>query len=400
MAASPQAVEIANDQPALTQPAVPLLVDTPVVPSSIRIPALDGLRGVAILLVLLYHAVFQFQAGSPFLASLLVAGRLTWSGVDLFFVLSGFLIGGILLDVRESPRYFSTFYIRRAYRILPLYGVVLALFSLRFVHQAAGPLGNFSPSAVPWIAYVTFTQNIWMGVLGTFGAGAMAATWSLAVEEQFYLTIPIVIKKIARSYLVLVLVLVVILAPLLRTALYLFFKQGSFAAYVLMPCRADSLCMGVLCALTVRTPRCWESLLAHRPRLYWATGLLFLGLLALTHRGYELSSWMVTIGYSWVELFYSACLLIALTAKGGLAERVLCNRFFMQLGMLAYCIYLLHLPLIEASRRLLGLHWNYDSTMTQFLGGLMGVVLTIVIARFSWTLFEKPLLRRGHAYKY
>ncbi|MGA7905778.1 MAG: acyltransferase, partial [Candidatus Sulfotelmatobacter sp.] len=105
----------------------------PAIGSSTRIPALDGLRGVAILLVLLCHAVFELHPRSTFLSRLLIAGRLTWSGVDLFFVLSGFLIGGILLDARRSPRYFSTFYARRAYRILPLYMVILALFSLRYV---------------------------------------------------------------------------------------------------------------------------------------------------------------------------------------------------------------------------------------------------------------------------
>ena len=92
---------------------------------SVRIPALDGLRGIAILLVLLRHAIFGvtsvqgLEAHSRLVSALLTAGQLSWSGVDLFFVLSGFLIGGILLDARPSLRYFQTFYIRRAYRILP-----------------------------------------------------------------------------------------------------------------------------------------------------------------------------------------------------------------------------------------------------------------------------------------
>lgn len=92
-----------------------------------RIPELDGLRGLAILLVLFYHYI----ESSPVLPGFLsVAGRLTWSGVDLFFVLSGFLIGGILLNARESPNYFKAFYVRRAYRILPIYAATLAAFWL------------------------------------------------------------------------------------------------------------------------------------------------------------------------------------------------------------------------------------------------------------------------------
>src|SRR6266699_1359888 len=92
----------------------------PIINSSARSPELDGLRGLAILLVLFYHAVFELQPSSTLLSHAIVVGRLAWSGVDLFFVLSCFLIGGILLDVRTSPRYFKTFYFRRAYRILPL----------------------------------------------------------------------------------------------------------------------------------------------------------------------------------------------------------------------------------------------------------------------------------------
>jgi peptidoglycan/LPS O-acetylase OafA/YrhL len=102
--------------------AADLSTQVPAMPDwSVRVPALDGLRGVAILLVLLRHSFFGLESQSSLLSAFLAAGRLTWSGVDLFFVLSGFLIGGILLDARKSPRYFSTFYIRRAYRILPLY---------------------------------------------------------------------------------------------------------------------------------------------------------------------------------------------------------------------------------------------------------------------------------------
>src|SRR5438128_1844725 len=93
-----------------------------------RIPALDGIRGLAICLVLWWHfavspvrANLQNLQNHPGLLRIAELGRFTWSGVDLFFVLSGFLIGGILLDASRSPSFFSTFYIRRAYRIIPLY---------------------------------------------------------------------------------------------------------------------------------------------------------------------------------------------------------------------------------------------------------------------------------------
>jgi peptidoglycan/LPS O-acetylase OafA/YrhL len=125
-----------------------------------RVPALDGLRGIAILLVLLWHGVFQIQPQSTSTARLLSLGSLSWSGVDLFFVLSGFLIGGILLDEKDSPRYFKTFYVRRAYRILPLYGLLLSAQFLTRSSFLPRWIAQFSSDPVPLWSYLSFTQNM------------------------------------------------------------------------------------------------------------------------------------------------------------------------------------------------------------------------------------------------
>jgi peptidoglycan/LPS O-acetylase OafA/YrhL len=365
-----------------------------------RIKELDGLRGIAILMVLAFHGVFQLQPSSKILSELLILGRLSWSGVDLFFVLSGFLIGGILLDVRDSPNYFKTFYLRRAYRILPLYTVVLVLFSLRFVHRAAGPLGSFSDSQIPWFSYLTFTQNLWMAGLGTFGAGTMAVTWSLAVEEQFYLSAPLVLRMITRERLLVVLLTIIGGAPLLRTILYLGFRQWRFADYVLMPCRADALSLGVLVALLVRTPRWWKLVLENTQMLRTATWVLLAGLGVLTISGSASSGSMATIGYSWLACLYACILLIAVAGASRRLRYVLLNPVLMRLGTLAYATYLFHLPFMEATRRVLGLRFAYASEANQFWGGWLGIGLALIFAMLSWKYIEQPLLRRGHAYQY
>src|ERR1043166_7724662 len=137
----------------------------PIVRSSKRNLPLDGLRGLAILLVLLRHLVPE-QTTHPYFVPIITAARLTWSGVDLFFVLSGFLIGGILLDAKNSPDYLRTFYIRRAYRILPIYCVVVCIFFIWIIWVLSdGP----TSVAIPWFAYATLTQNFWMALLGDFG---------------------------------------------------------------------------------------------------------------------------------------------------------------------------------------------------------------------------------------
>ena len=190
------------------------------------------------------------------------------------------MIGGILLDARESPRYFQTFYIRRAFRILPIYIVILTVFYFHHLpfQLLPGKWSMASPVSIPWIAYLTLMQNFWMVKLGWYGPAAMAITWSLAVEEQFYLTIPVLIRKLGRAPLIVALLCIVACAPTLRLILRYFLAHGDFACYVLMPCRADALCLGVLCALLVRDPAGWRFLVGKRSLLYCATGTLFVGI--------------------------------------------------------------------------------------------------------------------------
>jgi peptidoglycan/LPS O-acetylase OafA/YrhL len=363
-----------------------------------RIPALDGLRGIAILLVLLWHAGFNGSFPGIW-SSVFALGRLTWSGVDLFFVLSGFLIGGILLDARDSTRYFRTFYLRRAFRILPLYGVITGLYVFRRL---------LSPSAsviIPLISYPTFTQNFWMAYFATWGGTVMTVTWSLAVEEQFYLTIPLLVRKLTKAGLVWVLAFVVVGAPILRTLILLNFEHGRFADYVLMPCRADALCLGVFAALLVRHPEAWGFVLAKRNWLRGiAAGLLVsLGWLALEKYGWSATP-MVTFGYSLLALFYTCCLLMALI-ETGTVNRILCNRWLMGLGGIAYCVYLVHVPFFQAGDTLAAHLPVFSRLPIPYIVRALAcrslaVILILAVAKLSWRFLERPLLLRGHAYKY
>jgi peptidoglycan/LPS O-acetylase OafA/YrhL len=369
--------------------------------SKIRVPALDGLRGIAILLVLLYHTVFATYTTSPTARFIYMLGHLSWSGVDLFFVLSGFLIGGILLDTRGSPRYFKTFYIRRAYRILPIYAVIVVAYVawLIFTRMQHGEWGDPAVSHVPLWAYLTFTQNLWTAA-GWTELMVCGVTWSLAVEEQFYLTLPALVRKISRSALIWLLISAVIAAPLLRIAILMLFTKGNTAAYVLMPCRADALCLGILVALLVRTPRLWNMVIVRPALVCWIAGITLLGPIWLTYRGFGmLDGRMAEVGYSFLALFYTSCLLLALTAKG-IVRRVLHNRALRELGTLSYCVYLIHMSLVEGVRRVLALLFGDSTRPTHFLSLIIGIPLVIAVAKLSWHFLEHPMLRRGHVYKY
>lgn len=375
-----------------------------------RIPALDGVRGIAILLVLLRHAIFGVNAVIPgpslsgLPAWLLAAGQLTWSGVDLFFVLSGFLIGGILLDARQSPRYFRTFYFRRAYRILPLYFVVLAI--LLFQHlPGIGVLarpGRFQPLEIPWWAYATFTQNFWMAVLSTFGLNSAGLTWSLAIEEQFYITIPWIIRKVRLRHLGALLVAVIVSAPLFRIILgSLFGPRAGIACYVLTPARADGLSLGVLCALLLRNDLVRDRFARNVRWLRLAGVALLGGVVFMTCRQYDATSRAMTgWGYSWLAFFYTAFVLLAVVDRGGWLEKILRNRALTGLGTLAYCLYLIHISVMQSLRHPLISLFASSPRLAWILGGILGAGVSILLASLSWKYFEKPLLRRGHQYQY
>ena len=147
-----------------------------------------------------------------------------WVGVDLFFVLSGFLIGGILLDAKSSDKYFKTFYLRRIHRIFPLYYAWLALYILILVcglYLGASRLESSSVDLVRVPRYLLYIQN-WSASGSLFEYFWLGPTWSLAVEEQFYLVAPVLIRFLSVRSLTTVLVGTVLVAPLLRLLTFLF----------------------------------------------------------------------------------------------------------------------------------------------------------------------------------
>jgi peptidoglycan/LPS O-acetylase OafA/YrhL len=243
-----------------------------------RIPALDGIRGLAIAMVIVWHYFSAptltnvFPAGSA-LAYLQAACRLTWSGVDLFFVLSGFLIGGILLDSRASPTYFRTFYTRRFFRIVPIYAAVLML-----THPLMEPLGSHQIGR--WWVYPLFLQNFWMAAKNDWGLWAV--TWSLAVEEQFYLTLPLIIREINLQARVWLIVAAIAVAPLLRSLIFVFAPHHPLAPFTLIPCRADALLCGVLGAVLIRDPEWKEKLERNYVCAFGGLAVLLVGAALLT----------------------------------------------------------------------------------------------------------------------
>jgi peptidoglycan/LPS O-acetylase OafA/YrhL len=368
-----------------------------------RVPELDGLRGLAIGMVLVFHYFWLTVQARPasLLAYAMVPFRLTWSGVDLFFVLSGFLIGGILLDARTSTNYFQIFYTRRFFRIVPIYAAVLLLFpALAYIAHHAQHDG-LVVERLPWYFYWTFTQNLWMARTASLGAGMLAVTWSLAVEEQFYITLPLIVRFVSGRRLLACVMAGIGLAPLTRIAIRLIWPHNSYAAFVLMPCRADALLLGVLGAMLIRN-NVWKARI-QRNNLFFAISvpIFLLGIAFLNLKSPALRSpLMQTFGYTWLALFYLSVLLFTVTRPQTAICRALRFRWLRWLGGIAYGTYLLH-QFIQ--RILFGYFWGHEPRITggyTFLTALSALAVTLAISQLSWRYFENHLIRFGRRSSY
>ncbi len=318
-----------------------------------RSEALDATRGVAILLVVAFHWL-----GLPF----------GWTGVDLFFVLSGTLIGGILLDHRESQTYYQTFYGRRAFRIFPLYALFIAV------------MAGVGVTTLPLWRYLTFTQNFAWAATGLIGSGPTGLTWSLAVEEQFYLVLPLMVRLLSRRSLLFASTGLVLAAPLVREGLMQ--AIGGFAPYVLLPGRMDTLFAGVAIACLVRDPvhlaaiRRWIACLPVVAAA-WLAGFLCLFLWAGFEPG---SALMYRLGYSMTTLGYAAGVLWVAAR-----ERQSCGFPALSLaGVGAYSIYLFHQTVGTLVR---------DAVPGAFLVGLLAAAgVMAAVAALCWFGIEKRMI--------
>lgn len=360
------------------------------------------------MLVLIWHFGCDANSanGHHWLFYVIDAGSLFWSGVDLFFVLSGFLIGGILLDARNSPNYFKTFYIRRVFRIIPIYAVIVGIF---YVCVAAGVPARIAGSewlfgpTVPWYSYATFTQNIGFAAGGPNLAYWLGASWSLAVEEQFYLVLPAVVWFVSERWLPYVLGSAILAAPLLRLVLNLGSTHNKVASFGLMPCRADALLIGVSAAMLVRRGSLWEALKIRRLRLVIVWMVLFAGLplfIFFKVANPLESLWMSTVGLSWLALFYVGCLLLALIYSDAWFGALLRNSWLKALGTISYGVYLLHWPVMGLTFMILRHKRPWAETSSERGLLLLALLLTIAVASLSWAVFERPLLKIGHSVRY
>lgn len=365
-------------------------------------PSLNGLRAVAVLMVFAEH---YFISSTP------AALEWGWAGVDIFFVLSGFLITGILLDTVDAPHRFRTFYIRRTLRIFPLYYAVLGGILLltpalhwhwtRLWWMWPLYLGNYGPY-LGWLAWRDYDAINYL-VSATRGFSLhFIHFWSLCVEEQFYLVWPFVVYSLRRVTRVRNLCLAaIVLVPLARLACYFllpaYFIHGSFL-HRAMPLRLDGFLIGGLVASLQRT--------SFGQRMRRRAGTLFCSALAallltwafaagVLHQGISPGTtipWMSTVGFTLVDLVAAGLLLLALR-PGSLVYRVLTLRPLQKLGTVSYGFYVFHEIPIEVYQRLAQKLGGGHVAHIGLLVGPLALVVSYALAALSFRYFETPFLR-------
>jgi len=367
-----------------------------ILPSPGRLAPLDGLRGLAVLAVVILH----FYVAPPVLDTDRVHHlfqrlfSLSFLGVDLFFVLSGFLIGGILLDHRSAPNLLPVFYARRFFRIIPIYLLLLATFLVgrNVPGLSAVNYGTYFWSTVPIWPYFTFTQNIFMALHRDIGPYWLGPTWSLAIEEQFYLVIPLLVQRLTGRQLALACVALILVAPPLRLTAVLR-AENNLAAIFLLPTRADALPWGILCALFVREARCRDWLLAHRRFFAGTIAVGLIGLVGLSLQNYEAASWQIcAFGYTTCNVVFAALLLYVVVLPDSRPARMLSLPWLCGLGLISYFVYLFHTPVLYFLHWVFlnrpPLHWTGQAWAVTWLSA----VVTLALGWFSWRFLEGPLL--------
>jgi peptidoglycan/LPS O-acetylase OafA/YrhL len=377
--------------PRARQPGIGDPVDPPHKPSKQHLPALDGVRAIAILMVIACHSALG-PAGTTWAesATLRVAG-LGWAGVDLFFVLSGFLITGILMDARESPRALRNFYARRVLRIVPVY-IAFVLFSI-WLAPIVGS-SNAAESALlqrTQLWYWTYSQNILIALHDWSASGYPTQhLWSLAVEEQFYLVWPLAALFMSPATLRRTAVACIAAAEICRIA-FLFHSTYGPANYVLLPTRMDTLAAGALLACVYRDPESWKRMLRSRKALTLAALVLLLINLVCRHTIDNQAALEQAIVYP--ALVAIGAVMVASAAAGSVWMSSAALRF---IARISYGMYVWHLVV----RRLILAHvslpdagsphgwWLYYGVVA---GGTLGG--TIVLALVSWYAIEQPILK-------
>ncbi len=362
-----------------------------------RIASLDGLRGIAILMVVFWHYYAcvprpEWVLRVPGLERVASYG---WTGVSLFFVLSGFLIGRILVRDRGRMGYYRVFYARRALRILPAYFACLLVF---VVTRALVPIatqhrmGGLFDNSAPWWSYLIFGQNTAMAKADSLGGGWLSVTWSLAVEEQFYLLLPFVVALTRPQLLGRVLIGLAAFAVAFRwfgLELHAISAKGLF---VLLPSRIDALALGALVGTQFGS---WSAGRIKR----WIAPIGFIACAGAIHGFASSHPVYMAIYYTLFAGAFAFVLLHLCFSPDGRASGVLSFGPLKWCGRVSYFVYLFHEPVNYGVHYLLRRKPPELGDGAGLFATIAAFAVVLTLGEVSRRYFEEPLIRFGRRWE-
>jgi peptidoglycan/LPS O-acetylase OafA/YrhL len=375
-----------------------------------RILELDGLRGFAMLMLLFIHFVpveYTGPGNRPLGQFMFILGNFLTSGVDCFFVLSGFVIGALLLASSESPSYYRNFYIRRYYRTFPLYFAWLLLSAaIALLWRREPAFAGFFRTPCFFLLFLLFVQNWFYGHNWFWKpSGAswyfLGQTWTIAVEEQYYLLAPFIVKKLSRKSLLWLLTSIVVAGPIVRYVEVRHVTYGFDAAYSWTTSRIDELAMGMLAALLITAASRREWIKRNLSLFYGLMTILFVAVLTQELFLFcNYSVWGATVGRSMMGAYYFCLILVLVNDPTTRTAALFRSRWLQKLAAISYGAYVMQLGVSFTCQRLLLHQRPQITTPAGFAVTLLSVALTLILAACSWKYFEKPLVQRGRRHRY
>lgn len=352
-----------------------------------RIPALDGLRGLMTIFVVVSHYFGEVRHGPD-------GFKVGWIAVEMFFVLSGFLIGRLILEKKHHANFFAVFYVRRICRTFPVYfACVTIVFGLLAAFSGATWID--APTRFPLWAYLSFTQNGFMLATGSIGAHWLAPTWTLAVEEQFYLLVPAVFFVVPRRWLLPVLTTIGLSSIAFR---FLVYAGGlpEMAALVLLPGLADVLVAGLIAAVLHKTPGIrWE----RYDRALRVASLLLLASAAIFKVADGRDGLLFPVFGSALIAAGCAAFILALV-RGAPEARRLHSPFLRFFGTTSYSVYLTHLAVLGLLHGLILGTAPDVATLPQIAVTLAALPLCAGVAWAMTKIAEEPLTAYGRTWRW
>ncbi len=349
-------------------------MSAPVSFTSRRDPALDGFRGVMTLLVLSSHYFAEIAGGFP-------RGAAGFIAVDGFFVLSGMMVGRLVLEKGAAANFMSVFYLRRVFRTFPIYFVCLAVALAGEV--AVGLPGNAN---VPAWSYFAFINNIFSGVTGDVGRPWLSPYWTMAVEEQFYLVAPALLIFTPRRARLPALGAIVAFAVICR-AIFLWNGAPGTASTLLLVSRADCLAIGLAAAVLLGGSVDWS-------RRLWVSVAALLAALGLG--AVFGATAMVLIGHTLICLALAIYLMAV--AQGAPERTSLDIALFRYCGDTSYAIYLTHMPVLWLVHAGLRASAPTLATLPGLLTTLLCIPVTFAVSHLLTRCVEAPITRIGRSF--